>query len=224
MIKFIFVYIINQKKSYYKIDSSSKSHKTDFVTICAASVESPNILQNPLQKLRIEQDNNNIHIHKKEQLCVICIAQKDTKLRICNKLMEAVHDSNILIIKNNRLISKLLNNCLTQANDPSNDMIMKAQEKVSDIKESMNDNMNKMFEDIEDMEVISANTELLEKGGEKFETTTKSIRRSKRCQYIIIILILMTVILIFLTVCIFVIALIVTLVISYVNNYFSVDT
>jgi len=110
----------------------------------------------------------------------MCVSDTQPILRICYHLLEEIQENWFLDMKKS-IGNKLLKELIAKHNDPSNDDIFVAQEKIDGIKTIIVDNLDKVLKNVEGIEKLDEKVQLLDKDAVEFHKIGRVIRRRSLC-------------------------------------------
>ena len=158
-------------------------------------------------------DNLNFHLLCSKGVFYLCLADKSVKLRIAysflgevekeflNKHGDQWRKANAYSLTSFR---KPLQRLMTKWNDPNLDKMTRLQNQVEDVKGVMQNNISKVLERGENLEVLVDRTQVLAQSAEQFHKRAKKVKWNMWCQNVKMWLMLF-----------FVVAIIITFIVIY---------
>ncbi|KAL9645592.1 hypothetical protein ABK040_000655 [Willaertia magna] len=192
---------------YSQKGTNASAAKNVMERICMVKGTTPDtsVLGN---KQTLEENNNFIHIFTKNSRIYICQSVKTTKFRVCYNLLEDLdRELQKGRINSQRELSSLLQEKMNYYNDPQNDKIGRLQSQIDITVDQMIENIDKMLDNSEKLQLLQSRTDDLRDNSEAFFYGSKKLKWSMKKRLILTIVIISIVCTIILGIIILIIAL-----------------
>ncbi|KAL9653088.1 hypothetical protein ABK040_006307 [Willaertia magna] len=177
----------------------SPFHETTIKIIQRQQKQSPT---SSTSKTSYQHENVNIHIlqqfnqQQQQTYFYLCIADPQVPLRICFALLERMkNDFNPVLADDFSAITGAINHQVQYCCNPSNDKIIVIQNQIQDAKNVMIQNIDKILNNMELMEILVEKTAELREDANTFLYKSKKVKNSMLKRNIIIISVIVIIVL-----------------------------
>lgn len=151
---------------------------TKLADVCGRIVAQVPLNEN--SRKTFEEDTYKFHYKSLGERVYICVAHKDMAMRACYAFLESLDP---LLTKDFNSPKKILKERMEYHNDPSHDKLSNLESEISEVKDVMMDNIDRVLQRGEKLDSLADKSNALATNAQDFHRTSRNLHRAYCMKY-----------------------------------------